>query len=146
MPSRRSRREKNRAKKITKLNDDCCVGESQDVEERDSFQEAHEKKKTCNRKRYKADPGSKKDSMKAQYWLDPESKETAKAQYWLDPESKKESAKAQYWLDTQDSMKAYYDQNRELILASKQDQYQANPKAKRDISRINSCRKRNPMR
>ena len=31
-------------------------------------------------------------------------------------------------------MKAYYDQNRELILASKQDQYQANPKAKRDIS------------
>ena len=40
-------------------------------------------------------------------------------------------------------MKAYYDQNRELILASKEDQYQANPKAKRDISRINSCRKRN---
>ena len=44
MPSRRSRREKNRAKKIAKLNDDCCVGESQDIEERDSFQEAHEKK------------------------------------------------------------------------------------------------------
>ena len=75
MPSRRSRREKNRAKKIAKLNDDCCVGESQDIEERDSFQD------------------------------------------------------------------------RELILASKQDQYQANPKAKRDISiRINSCRKRNTMR
>ena len=44
MPSRRSRREKNCAKKIAKLNDDCCVGESQDIEERDSFQEAHEKK------------------------------------------------------------------------------------------------------
>ena len=56
MPSRRSRREKNRAMKIAKLNDDCCVGESQDIEERDSFQEAHEKKKTCDRKRYKADP------------------------------------------------------------------------------------------
>ena len=70
MPSRRSRREKNRAKKIAKLNDDCCVGESQDIEERDSFQEAHEKKKTCDRKRYKADPESKKDSMKAQYWFD----------------------------------------------------------------------------
>ena len=90
-------------------------------EERDSFQEAHEKKKTtCDRKRYKADPESRKDSMKAQYWLDPERKK--------------------------DSVKAYYDQNRELILASKQDQYQANPKAKRDISRINSRRKRNPMR
>ena len=37
------------------------------IEERDSFQEAHEKKKTCDRKRYKADPESKKDSMKAQY-------------------------------------------------------------------------------
>ena len=74
MPSRQSRREKNRAKKIAKLNDDYCVGESQDIEERDSFQEAHEKKKTC----YKADPRSKKDSMKAQYWLDPESKESAK--------------------------------------------------------------------
>ena len=105
MPSRRSRREKNRAKKIAKLNDDCCVGESQDIEEHDSFQEAHEKKKTCDRKRYKADPESKKDSVKA-----------------------------------------YYDQNREMILAFKQDQYQANPKAKRDISRINSRRKRNPMR
>ena len=45
MPSRRSRREKNRAKKIAKLNDDCCVGESQDIEERDSFQEAHEKRR-----------------------------------------------------------------------------------------------------
>ena len=43
MPSRRSRREMNRSKKIAKLNDDCCVGESQDIEERDSFQEAHEK-------------------------------------------------------------------------------------------------------
>ena len=63
MPSRRSRREKNRAKKIAKLNDDCCVGESQDIEERDSFQEAHEKKKTCDRKRYKADHESKKDSV-----------------------------------------------------------------------------------
>ena len=88
------------AKKIAKLNDDCCVGESQDIEERDSFQEAHEKKKTCDRKRYKADPESKKDSMKAQYWLDPESKkDSAKAQYCLDPESKKETAKVQYWLD-----------------------------------------------
>ena len=67
MPSRRrSRREMNRSKKIAKLNDDCCVGESQDIEERDSFQEAHEKKKTCDRKHYKADPESKKDSMKAQ--------------------------------------------------------------------------------
>ena len=59
----------NRSKKIAKLNDDCCVGESQDIEERDSFQEAHEKKKkkkTCDRKQYKADPESKKDSMKAQ--------------------------------------------------------------------------------
>ena len=38
------------------------------------------KKKTCDRKLYKADPESKKDSMKAQYWLDPESKkESAKA-------------------------------------------------------------------
>ena len=64
--------------KEAKLNDDYCVGESQDIEERDSFQEAHEKKKTCDRKRYKADPGSKKDSMKAQYWLHPESKESAK--------------------------------------------------------------------
>ena len=53
----------NRSKKIAKLNDDCCVGESQDIEERDSFQEAHEKKKTCDRM---ADPESKKDSMKAQ--------------------------------------------------------------------------------
>ena len=82
--------------------------------------------------------------MKAQYWLDPESKkDSAKAQYCLDPESKKETAKAQYWLDPErkkDSVKAYYDQNQELILASKQDQYQANPTAKRDISiRINSC-------
>ena len=178
MPSRRSREEKNCAKKITKLNDDCCVGKSQDIEERHSFHEAHEKK-TCDRKRYKADPESKKDSMKAQYWLDSESKkESAKAQYWLDPESKKESVKVQYWLDPEskestkaqywldpeskkesvkaqycldleskkDSVKAYYDQNRELILASKQDQYQANPKAKRGISRINSRRKRNPMR
>ena len=35
--------------------------------------------------------------MKAQYWLDPESKkDSAKAQYCLDPESKKETAKAQY--------------------------------------------------
>ena len=55
------------AKRKAKLKDDCCVGESQDIEERDSFQEAHEKK-TCDRKRYKADPESKKDSMKAQYW------------------------------------------------------------------------------
>ena len=43
------------AKRKAKLNDDCCVGESQDIEERDSFQEAHEKKKTCDRKRYKAE-------------------------------------------------------------------------------------------
>ena len=48
MPSRRSRREMNRSKKIAKLNDDCCVGESQDIEERDSFQEAHEKKRRLN--------------------------------------------------------------------------------------------------
>ena len=61
MPSRRSRREMNRSKKIAKLNDDCCVGESQDI---DSFQEAHEKKKTCDRKHYKADPESKKDSIR----------------------------------------------------------------------------------
>ena len=120
MPSRRSRREKNRAKKIAKLNDDCCVGESQDIEERDSFQEAHEKKKTCDRKRYKADPESKKDSMKAQYWLDPESKrESAKAQYWLDPESKKDSAKAQYCLD---------------------------PESKKETAKAQYCRKRNTMR
>ena len=33
------------AKRKAKLNDDCCVGESQDIEERDSFQEAHEKKR-----------------------------------------------------------------------------------------------------
>ena len=40
MPSHRSRREKNRAKKIAKLNDDSCADESQDIEceERDSFQ------------------------------------------------------------------------------------------------------------
>ena len=91
MPSRRSRREKNRAKKVAKLNDDSCANdrESQDIEceERDSFQEAREKKNTFERNRYKANSESKKDSMKA-----------------------------------------YYDQNRELILASKQDQYQANPK------------------
>ena len=51
MPSRRSRREKNRAKKIAKLNDDSCADESQDIEceERDSFHEAHEKKKACDR-------------------------------------------------------------------------------------------------
>ena len=111
---------KNRAKKIAKLNDDCCVGESQDIEERDSFQEAHEKKKTCDRKRYKADPESKKDSMKAQYWLDPESKrESAKAQYWLDPESKKDSAKTQYCLD---------------------------PESKKETAKAQYCRKRNTMR
>ena len=109
MPSRRSRMEKNHAKKIAKLNDDSCAidRESQDIEceERDSFQEAREKKNTFERNRYKANSESKKDSMKA-----------------------------------------YYDQNRELILASKQDQYQANPKAKRDISRINTFRKRNSTR
>ena len=105
--------------KDAKLNDDCCVGESQDIEERDSFQEAHEKK-TCDRKRYKADPESKKDSMKAQYWLDPESKrESAKAQYWLDPESKKDSAKAQYCLD---------------------------PESKKETAKAQYCRKRNTMR
>ena len=38
----------------------------QDIEERDSFQEAHEKMKTCDRKHYKADPEGKKDSKKAQ--------------------------------------------------------------------------------
>ena len=83
MPSRRSRREKNRAKKIAKLKDDSCANdrESQEIEceERDSFQEAREKKNTFERNRYKANSESKKDSMKA-----------------------------------------YYDQNRELILASKQ--------------------------
>ena len=57
-----------------------------------------------------------------------------KVQYRLDSESKKESAKA------------YYDQKSRTDLAFKQDQYQANQKAKRDISRINSFRKRNPMR
>ena len=118
------------------LNDDSCADESQDIEERDSFQEAHEKKKACDRKRYKANPESKKESAKAQYWFDPESmKNSAKAQYWLDPESKKES------------VKAYYNQNRELILASKQARNQANPKAKGVISRKNnSRRKRNPTR
>ena len=41
--------------------------ESQDeCEERDSIQEAHETKKACDRKRYKADLESKKDSTKAQ--------------------------------------------------------------------------------
>ena len=48
MPSRQSRREKNRAKKIAKLNDDSCANdrESQDIEceERDSFQEVRGKK------------------------------------------------------------------------------------------------------
>ena len=49
--------------------------ESQDeCEERDSIQEAYETKKACDRKRYKADFESKKDSTKAQYWLDPERK------------------------------------------------------------------------
>ena len=56
----------NRSKKIAKINDDSCVGESQDIEERDSFQEAHEKKKTRDRKHYNTYPESKKDSMKAQ--------------------------------------------------------------------------------
>ena len=45
MPSRRSRREMNLSKKIAKLNDDCCVGESQDIEEHDSFQEAHDNRR-----------------------------------------------------------------------------------------------------
>ena len=46
MPSRRSQREKNRAKKIGKLNDSSCADESQDeCEEHDSFQEAHEKRR-----------------------------------------------------------------------------------------------------
>ena len=96
MPSRRkARRERNLAKKIAKLNDDSCADESQDeCEERDSFQEAHEKKKACDRKHYKANSESKKESAKAQYWLDPErKKESVKVQYWLDPESKKESVK-----------------------------------------------------
>ena len=47
MPScRRARRERNLAKINAKLNDDSCADESQDIEweERDSFQEAHEKK------------------------------------------------------------------------------------------------------
>ena len=64
-------------KKIVKLNGDRCADESLDIEceERGSFQEAREKKKknTCDQKRYKADPESKKESVKAQYWLDPES-------------------------------------------------------------------------
>ena len=43
--------------------DESCVDESQDeCEERDSIQEAHETKKACDRKRYKADFESKKDS------------------------------------------------------------------------------------
>ena len=60
MPSRRrARRERNLAKKIAKLNDDSCADESQDeCEERDSFQEAHEKKKACDRKHYKANSES----------------------------------------------------------------------------------------
>ena len=45
-----------------------------------------------------------------------------------------------------DSAKAHYNQNRELILASKQALYQANPKAKRVFLRINSRRKINPTR
>ena len=46
MPSRRSRGEKNGAKKIAKLNDSSCADESHDeCEERDSFQEAHEKRR-----------------------------------------------------------------------------------------------------
>ena len=53
------------------------VARSDEWKERDSIQEAHETKKACDRKRYKADFESKKDSTKA-----------------------------------------YYDQNRELILAS----------------------------
>ena len=93
------------------------------------FTKRMKKKKACDRKHYKANSESKKESAKAQYWLDPETKKE-----WLDPESMKESAKA------------HYDQNRELIFASKQAQYQANQKAKRDISRINSRRKRNPTR
>ena len=64
-------REKNRAKKIAKLNDDSCANdrESQDIEceERDSFHEAREKKNTFERNRYKANSESKKDSMKAYY-------------------------------------------------------------------------------
>ena len=53
----------------------CFFDESQDeCEERDSIQEAHETKKACDRKHYKADFESKKDSTKAQYWLDPERK------------------------------------------------------------------------
>ena len=36
----------------------------------------------------------------------------------------------QYYESKKDSVKAYYDQNRELILVFKQAQYQANPKAK----------------
>ena len=42
-PSRRSRREMNRSKKIAKLNDDCCVGESQDIEERTVFKKRMKK-------------------------------------------------------------------------------------------------------
>ena len=57
-------------------------------EERDSIQEAHETKKACDRKRYKANFEG-------------------------------------------DSVKAYCNQNRELNLASKQAQYQANPKEKK---------------
>ena len=77
------------------------------------FKKRMKKKKACDRKHYKANSESKKESAKAQYWLDPESKKkSAKVQYWLDPERKKES------------MKAHYDQNRELILASKQAQNQ----------------------
>ena len=39
---------KESCKKDCNVNDDCCVGESQDIEERDSFQEAHEKKEDCS--------------------------------------------------------------------------------------------------
>ena len=46
-----------------------CADESQDIEceERDSFQEAHEKKKTCDNKRYEANRESMKESAKANY-------------------------------------------------------------------------------
>ena len=59
MLSRRSQRENNRAKKIAKLN-------AQDIEceERYSFQEAREKKKTCDKMHYEANCESKKESMK----------------------------------------------------------------------------------
>ena len=60
MPSRRSQREQNRARKIAKLNDDCCASRKI-LRSVTVFKKLMKKKKTCDRKRFKADPESKKD-------------------------------------------------------------------------------------